>query len=428
MYRSIINDAIAATSNLVENEDKNENGDGNQKDKESTSTSSIFSTTTPHDLSRNLMEVLLRIKVPASSGNVFISDKKESLTVSVQRKQLSCCWDEFLKLSFPVDVYKNALIHMQQHILPALSSPLLMADFLTDSYNLGGIISILALEGLFTLIARHNLDYPHFFHKLYRLLTPEVFYARYRTKFYSLLSLFLTSTHLPSYLVAAFAKRLARLALSAPPSGCVFSVALIFNLLRRHPACRYLIHNPLEEANNEGEKGKGVAGADNKTSLVLSRLGLNLAAAKAKAEEKAEEEAEEEEVKGEDNDDQDNDEEAAEESSDEEEMPPGVDPYDHNEEDPALSQANESSLWELKSLCNHYIPAVSRLAKVFFEANVPKKDYDMKEEQFSAQSYETMFHTELVWRKNQNTPMAFEVPQTLFDFDKDDRVFADNFF
>ena len=67
-------------------------------------------------------------------------------------------------------------------------------------------------------------------------------------------------SHLPLYLVAAFAKRIARLSLTAPPNGsyyiilCVCSlsnlhhtgvmVAAVFivNLLKRHPNCRVLVH------------------------------------------------------------------------------------------------------------------------------------------------------------------------------------------
>ena len=50
--------------------------------------------------------------------------------------------------------------------------------------------------------------------------------------------------HLPAYLVAAFAKRLARLALTAPPEALLMVLPFICNLLRRHPACRVLMHRP----------------------------------------------------------------------------------------------------------------------------------------------------------------------------------------
>lgn len=36
----------------------------------------------------------------------------------------------------------------------------------------------------------------------------------------------------------------------------------------------------------------------------------------------------------------------------------GRDPYRESETDPAKSQAVDSSLWEVKSLCNHYYPQV----------------------------------------------------------------------
>ena len=44
-----------------------------------------------------------------------------------------------------------------------LSSPLLLADFLTDSYNIGGVVSLLALNGIFLLMTQHHLDYPRFY-------------------------------------------------------------------------------------------------------------------------------------------------------------------------------------------------------------------------------------------------------------------------
>lgn len=51
-------------------------------------------------------------------------------------------------------------------------------------------------------------------------------------------------SHLPAYLVAAFAKRLAQLALTAPPEALLMVLPFICNLLRRHPACRVMVHRP----------------------------------------------------------------------------------------------------------------------------------------------------------------------------------------
>ncbi|XP_071322461.1 nucleolar complex protein 4 homolog [Trachinotus anak] len=156
-------------------------------------------------------------------------------------------WLGFLKYKLPSSMYKKVLVILHDSILPHMSKPALMIDFLTAAYEVGGAISLLALNGLFVLIHQHNLDYPDFYKKLYNLLDPSIFHVKYRARFFHLANLFLSSSHLPVYLVAAFAKRLARLALTAPPAALLIVLPFIYNLIRRHPSCRVLIHKPSTE-------------------------------------------------------------------------------------------------------------------------------------------------------------------------------------
>ena len=44
------------------------------------------------------------------------------------------------------------LIMLHRSVIPHLNKPRALADFLTDSYNVGGVISVLALDALFVLI------------------------------------------------------------------------------------------------------------------------------------------------------------------------------------------------------------------------------------------------------------------------------------
>jgi U3 small nucleolar RNA-associated protein 19 len=46
---------------------------------------------------------------------------------------------------------------MDTHILPYMVQPIRLIDFLKDSYDVGGVVSLLALHGLFILITKHNL-------------------------------------------------------------------------------------------------------------------------------------------------------------------------------------------------------------------------------------------------------------------------------
>ncbi|XP_077164485.1 nucleolar complex protein 4 homolog [Paroedura picta] len=160
------------------------------------------------------------------------------------RRAFERMWLGFLKHKLPSSLYKKVLVILHDSILPHLNEPTLMIDFLTVAYDIGGAISLLALNGLFVLILHHNLEYPDFYKKLYSLLDPSIFYVKYRARFFHLLDLFLSSSHLPSYLVAAFAKRLARLCLAAPPDALLMAIPFICNLLRRHPSCKVLVHRP----------------------------------------------------------------------------------------------------------------------------------------------------------------------------------------
>ena len=136
---------------------------------------------------------------------------------------------------------KRVLELVSYRIAPWLLKPELLMDFLTDSFNIGGSISLLSLSGLFYLMQQKNIDYPQFYEKLYSLLDSNLLHSKHRSRFFRLLDTFLASTHLPAALVASFIKRLARLSLFAPPSAVVVVIPWIYNLLKSHPSCTFMI-------------------------------------------------------------------------------------------------------------------------------------------------------------------------------------------
>lgn len=150
-------------------------------------------------------------------------------------------------LSYPllVSQYKSVLLILHKRIIPYMAQPQNLMDFLTDAYNTDNVvISILALNALYELMKTFNLEYPDFYAKLYSLLTPELLQTRHRSRFFRLCDLFLSSTHLAASLVASFIKKLARLSLTSSASGIVIVIPFIYNLLKRHPSCMVMLHNP----------------------------------------------------------------------------------------------------------------------------------------------------------------------------------------
>ncbi|KAG8530873.1 uncharacterized protein KY384_004230 [Bacidia gigantensis] len=175
---------------------------------------------------------------------------------SSQLKQAQRAWMALLAQPLTKRQSKYVLDILPARIVPWFLKVELLMDFLTDSFDMGGSTSLTALSGLFHLIQQKNLDYPHFYVKLYSLLNKDVLHSKHRSRFFRLLDTFLASTHLPAALVASFIKRLSRLCLFAPPSGIVAVVPWIYNLLKTHPACTFMIHRITElEGKNEVDWG-----------------------------------------------------------------------------------------------------------------------------------------------------------------------------
>ncbi|XP_058473421.1 nucleolar complex protein 4 homolog [Solea solea] len=203
----------------------------------------------------NVFTLMSNISVPSQESeltNFLVKQEAKhedwkAAKLNEHKRVFERMWLGFLKYKLPSSMYKKVLVILHDSILPHMSKPALMIDFLTAAYDVGGAISLLALNGLFVLIHQHNLDYPDFYKKLYNLLEPSIFHVKYRARFFYLANLFLSSSHLPVYLVAAFIKRLARLALTAPPAAILIVLPFIYNLIRRHPSCRVLIHKPSTE-------------------------------------------------------------------------------------------------------------------------------------------------------------------------------------
>eukprot|EP00092_Neocalanus_flemingeri_P008296 GFUD01008943.1.p1 GENE.GFUD01008943.1~~GFUD01008943.1.p1 ORF type:complete len:538 (-),score=176.06 GFUD01008943.1:19-1632(-) len=176
--------------------------------------------------------------------DLAVGESSFKLDMVEMKKHFGNCWLQTLKCKINLDQYKRVLTILHDKVLPFLPRPLLLTDFLLSSYNVGGSISLLALSGVFTLISKHNLEYPEFYTKLYQLFTPEVLHVKYMARFFHLADIFLTSTHLPAYLVAAFTKRLARLCLTAPSTSIPMAIRFIHNLMFRHSGLAKMIDNP----------------------------------------------------------------------------------------------------------------------------------------------------------------------------------------
>ncbi|XP_052865084.1 nucleolar complex protein 4 homolog [Anopheles cruzii] len=178
------------------------------------------------------------------ANNVLCVPLNGAFDYLLVRRQINKTWSFVINWPHGEAAHQQLLLVLLEKVLPHLDKPVLLTDFLMDSLDVGGAISMLALQGIFVLIQQHNLTYPNIYEKLYSMFEPEIFHTKFKARLFYLADIFLSSSHLPEGLVAAFVKRLARLALIAPPQDVVIIMRFIGNLIMRHPALKRLIFHP----------------------------------------------------------------------------------------------------------------------------------------------------------------------------------------
>ncbi|PMD39047.1 nucleolar complex protein-like protein, partial [Hyaloscypha variabilis F] len=214
----------------------------------------------------NALDILTAVEsVPESKEELedfYITPPKKTThglySLSQHKKRAQGAWLALMKLEMDKEQRKTILRLTATSIAPWFLKPELLMDFLTDSYDAGGSMSLLALSGVFYLIQEKNLDYPLFYRKLYSLLDSEILHSKHRSRFFRLMDTFLASTHLPAVLVASFIKRLSRLTLNAPPGGVVAVVPWVYNLLKKHPTCTFMIHRETHAEAKEVLESEGM--------------------------------------------------------------------------------------------------------------------------------------------------------------------------
>jgi len=181
---------------------------------------------------------------PEEEGERVSSKSRHPLlSLRAHQKAFSDCWISFLSLQnlSETDI-KRVLKILHHQVIPHMPDPKILMDFLVDCLDYGGSISVLSLNALFTLMTKHNLDYPDFYTRLYSLLDSSVMHTRHRPRFFRMLEVFLSSTHLPVNIIASFIKKIARLSLFAPPGAIITVVPFCYNLIKTHPTAMAMLH------------------------------------------------------------------------------------------------------------------------------------------------------------------------------------------
>ncbi|KAF2172488.1 hypothetical protein M409DRAFT_17722 [Zasmidium cellare ATCC 36951] len=311
------------------------------------------------EVATNAIDLLIQIEgVPESDdqledwyGSTPQGQKNQLLSLTAHRKVARQAWLSIFRSTLSQESRKKMLSVATGHILPWFAGHIeLLTDFLTDSFNQGGAMSLLALSGIFKLMTQKNIDYADFYTKLYSLLDEDLLHSKHRSRFFRMFETFMTSSHLPAAMVASFIKRLSRLSLQAPPGAIVWVVPWTYNMLKQHPPCTFMLHRTYHPAH-----------AIYATHPNYEDQGMD-------------------------------------------------DPFDMKQKDPMVTGAIDSSLWELETLQSHYHPNVATLAKIMGE-QFTKKDYQL--EDFLDHTSQTLIDAELGKEVKKPPVVEWELPKRI---------------
>lgn len=158
------------------------------------------------------------------------------------------------------------------------------------------------------------------FDEVYSLINESLLTKSYRSRIFYFLNVFLSSTKVPAYIIAAYIKRLSRLTLDAKPRTLVTILRLVGNLFIRHPTL-LVLRDRVDDKAREIE-------------LISSTCTL-----RSWLED---------------------------------------DPFDVNENrNLKLTNAMESSVWELMPLRYHRHPKVVEAASYLSESSLPEMEFDL---------------------------------------------------
>mmetsp|Transcript_75633 Transcript_75633/g.130986 ORF Transcript_75633/g.130986 Transcript_75633/m.130986 type:complete len:591 (-) Transcript_75633:47-1819(-) len=338
----------------------------------------------PDDLFSRVFEILREVPQPGPNNSIaqhFDGDLPEvqmlapgeqtkNSVLKSYRRLFQDVWLQLLNLRVPLDRCRALLQFVPNHVMPHMQEPLLLADFYLRAFQSESTeLSVLSLSGLFLLLTRYSLGDPEtlsssssqYYVQLYSLVKPESFKLRQRARFQRLLATSLASGLLPARYAAAFAKKCMSVAVVSPDAGTtMWLVSISYSLIQRHHShCKYLLHS--------------VATENGKTEHAEAPNGRLLA----------------------------------------------HDPFDA--EAPlmtALEQMAKTSLWEVKLLERHHVPAVALLLKLFNKPFFKPSAKKLDPESFLDQSAAKVFQQALragerqasKWTaRGEKCPLAFKV-------------------
>ncbi|KRX02801.1 hypothetical protein PPERSA_04004 [Pseudocohnilembus persalinus] len=196
----------------------------------------------------------LKILLKKRKNNAIKTDqerKKES-EIEKQDKILDSLKSYFSNLIFEIikslkgnqeaeKMFSNIIV---KNVLNNMQNPLIISDYCTESFDNAKDcnLQVQNLSAILVLIGKYGLEYPNYYHKLYRLIgNPQIFKCDYKAKFMKMVETSLKSSKVPLTVQASFIKKFLQISLQQSPNVILWILSIIINTIKRNPTLTKMI-------------------------------------------------------------------------------------------------------------------------------------------------------------------------------------------
>uniref|UniRef100_A0A7E4V389 CBF domain-containing protein n=1 Tax=Panagrellus redivivus TaxID=6233 RepID=A0A7E4V389_PANRE len=153
-------------------------------------------------------------------------------------------WLKQLYRGIPQSMVVPVLRKLTSSVMADFKEPEMLGDFLTAFIERPGTnYGIFALEGMARLMLTRNFAYPHFFDTLYAKLPALVTFPSFEAvEFVGNFDSYMSSTHIPAYIVAGVVKRVSRICLTASVDLISVLLPSLRNMFINHQVVQELLH------------------------------------------------------------------------------------------------------------------------------------------------------------------------------------------
>jgi hypothetical protein len=201
----------------------------------------------PKNQTENLWRFLVALPLPKEHLYPLLESECYSKFDMSEKRRTTLyekAWLKHLYRGIPQNMVVQVLRKLTNESMDCFTDSDLVGDFLTSFIEKSETnYGIFALKGIAKLMFEKNFSYPNFYESLYTKFPAIVTFPSFEAiEFLADFDMYMSSSHVPAYIIAAFAKRVSRTCLVAHAELLELLLQTLRNMFINHQVVKQMLH------------------------------------------------------------------------------------------------------------------------------------------------------------------------------------------